>query len=159
MLCWSCSLRNTRQRTRPCVRVTDRRSSSCGTDCRFHRRKGRLSANTWSRPRRGIWTRWEDAADYFSCSLWTAVSSSSVAAVFPCCLIFICPPQLQTEVQRLEELKLQNIRNVIDAIRSEIAVFWEKCFLSTDQRQAFTPYFSGGFSCLSHILFAFCSVF
>uniref|UniRef100_A0A3P9CFH7 Protein regulator of cytokinesis 1b n=1 Tax=Maylandia zebra TaxID=106582 RepID=A0A3P9CFH7_9CICH len=53
---------------------------------------------------------------------------------------------LQTEVQRLEELKLQNIRNVIDAIRSEIAVFWEKCFLSTDQRQAFTPYFSEDFT-------------
>ncbi|CAM9332716.1 unnamed protein product [Lampetra planeri] len=30
-----------------------------------------------------------------------------------------------------------------DAIRSEIAVFWEKCFLSADQRQAFAPYFSG----------------
>ncbi|XP_034049246.1 protein regulator of cytokinesis 1b isoform X1 [Thalassophryne amazonica] len=49
---------------------------------------------------------------------------------------------LQAEVQRLEELKLQNIRNVTEAIRSEIAVFWEKCFLSIDQRQAFTPYFS-----------------
>uniref|UniRef100_A0A3Q4HAL3 Protein regulator of cytokinesis 1b n=1 Tax=Neolamprologus brichardi TaxID=32507 RepID=A0A3Q4HAL3_NEOBR len=53
---------------------------------------------------------------------------------------------LQTEVQRLEELKLQNIRNVIDAIRSEITVFWEKCFLSTEQRQAFTPYFSEDFT-------------
>uniref|UniRef100_A0A8C4HQE3 Protein regulator of cytokinesis 1 n=1 Tax=Dicentrarchus labrax TaxID=13489 RepID=A0A8C4HQE3_DICLA len=48
---------------------------------------------------------------------------------------------LQAEVQRLEELKLLNIRNVTDAIRSEIAVLWEKCFLSTDQRQAFAPYF------------------
>lgn len=55
-------------------------------------------------------------------------------------------PQLQAEVQRLEELKLLNIRNVTDAIRSEIAVFWEKCFFSTDQRQAFAPYFSGGFT-------------
>ncbi|KAK5614516.1 hypothetical protein CRENBAI_020671 [Crenichthys baileyi] len=48
---------------------------------------------------------------------------------------------LQTEVQRLEELKLQNIRNVTEAIRSEIAVFWEKCFFSIKQRQNFTPYF------------------
>ncbi|XP_071369359.1 protein regulator of cytokinesis 1b isoform X2 [Centroberyx affinis] len=53
---------------------------------------------------------------------------------------------LQAEVQRLEELKLLNIRNVIDAIRSEIAVFWEKCFFSTDQRQAFVPYFSEDFT-------------
>ncbi|XP_015240318.1 PREDICTED: protein regulator of cytokinesis 1 isoform X2 [Cyprinodon variegatus] len=49
---------------------------------------------------------------------------------------------LQTEVQRLESLKLQNLRNVTEAIRSEIAVFWEKCFFSIDQRQDFTPYFS-----------------
>ncbi|XP_072236025.1 protein regulator of cytokinesis 1b isoform X2 [Leuresthes tenuis] len=53
---------------------------------------------------------------------------------------------LQTEVQRLEELKLLNIRNVTDAIRSEIAVFWEKCFFSIDQRQAFAPYFSEDFN-------------
>ncbi|XP_071345679.1 protein regulator of cytokinesis 1b isoform X4 [Trachinotus anak] len=53
---------------------------------------------------------------------------------------------LKAEVQRLEELKLLNIRNVTDAIRSEIAVYWEKCFLSTDQRQAFAPYFSEDFT-------------
>ncbi|XP_018548473.1 protein regulator of cytokinesis 1b isoform X2 [Lates calcarifer] len=53
---------------------------------------------------------------------------------------------LQAEVQRLEELKLLNIRNVTEAIRSEIAVFWEKCFFSIDQRQAFTPYFSEDFT-------------
>ena len=65
------------------------------------------------------------------------------------CFDSLFHPQLQTEVQRLEELKLLNIRNVTDAIRSEIAVFWEKCFFSVDQRQVFTPYFSGGFSCLT----------
>ncbi|KAM6942943.1 protein regulator of cytokinesis 1b isoform 1-T1 [Xenentodon cancila] len=52
---------------------------------------------------------------------------------------------LQAEVQRLEMLKMLNIRNVTEAIRSEISVFWEKCFLSTDQRQAFAPYFSEDF--------------
>ncbi|XP_073320669.1 protein regulator of cytokinesis 1b [Pagrus major] len=53
---------------------------------------------------------------------------------------------LQAEVQRLEELKLLNIHNVTDAIRSEIAVFWEKCFYSIDQRQDFAPYFSEDFT-------------
>ncbi|KAM8877885.1 protein regulator of cytokinesis 1b isoform 1-T1 [Synchiropus picturatus] len=53
---------------------------------------------------------------------------------------------LQAEAQRLEELKLQNIHNVIDAIRSEIAVLWEKCFFSIDQREAFAPYFSDVFT-------------
>ncbi|KAM9861211.1 protein regulator of cytokinesis 1b isoform 2-T2 [Aulostomus maculatus] len=53
---------------------------------------------------------------------------------------------LEGEVLRLEELKLRNICNVTDAIRSEIAVFWEKCFFSVDQRQAFAPYFSETFT-------------
>ena len=53
------------------------------------------------------------------------------------------PFQLQAEAQRLEELKLLNMRNVTEAIRSEIAVFWTKCFLSMDQRQEFVPYYSG----------------
>ncbi|XP_062275648.1 protein regulator of cytokinesis 1b [Scomber scombrus] len=53
---------------------------------------------------------------------------------------------LKAEVQRLEELKLMNIHNFTDATRSEIAVFWEKCFFSIDQRQAFSPYFSEDFT-------------
>ncbi|XP_061594371.1 protein regulator of cytokinesis 1b isoform X2 [Cololabis saira] len=52
---------------------------------------------------------------------------------------------LQAEVQRLQALKMLNIHNVTEAIRSEIAVFWEKCFFSTDQRQDFAPYFSEDF--------------
>ncbi|KAK2914097.1 hypothetical protein Q8A67_002496 [Cirrhinus molitorella] len=53
---------------------------------------------------------------------------------------------LQAEVKRLEELKLKNIQNVTEAIRNEIAVFWDKCFYSTDQRQAFVPYYDDDFS-------------
>uniref|UniRef100_A0A8C5AA61 Protein regulator of cytokinesis 1b n=1 Tax=Gadus morhua TaxID=8049 RepID=A0A8C5AA61_GADMO len=53
---------------------------------------------------------------------------------------------LQAEAQRLEELKLLNMRNVTEAIRSEIAVFWTKCFLSMDQRQEFVPYYSEDFT-------------
>ena len=80
----------------------------------------------------------------FSSLVWTpAVVVSTVAAL---CQHFSFLFQLQAEVQRLEELKLLNIRSVTDAIRSEMAVFWEKCFFSSDQRQAFAPYFSGGFT-------------
>ncbi|XP_065145270.1 protein regulator of cytokinesis 1b isoform X4 [Paramisgurnus dabryanus] len=53
---------------------------------------------------------------------------------------------LQAEVERLEELKLKNIQNVTGAIRNEIAVFWDKCFCSSDQRQAFVPYYDDDFS-------------
>nr|XP_014340377.1 PREDICTED: protein regulator of cytokinesis 1 isoform X2 [Latimeria chalumnae] len=48
---------------------------------------------------------------------------------------------LEAEVTRLEELKLQNIKNVIAAIREELTAYWDKCFHSEEQRQAFTPYF------------------
>uniref|UniRef100_A0A8C1Y5D9 Protein regulator of cytokinesis 1a n=1 Tax=Cyprinus carpio TaxID=7962 RepID=A0A8C1Y5D9_CYPCA len=49
---------------------------------------------------------------------------------------------LQAELQRLEELKKKNIQRVIHAIRSEIVKFWEKCYFSPEQRQAFTSYHS-----------------
>ncbi|XP_067871675.1 protein regulator of cytokinesis 1b isoform X1 [Heterodontus francisci] len=48
---------------------------------------------------------------------------------------------LQTELERLEVLKLQNMKNVIEAIRQELATYWEKGFFSPAQRQAFAPYY------------------
>ncbi|XP_069581721.1 protein regulator of cytokinesis 1b [Brachyistius frenatus] len=53
---------------------------------------------------------------------------------------------LRAEVRRLEELKLLNIRNVTDAIRSEITALWEKCFFGAEQQRAFAPYFSEDFT-------------
>ncbi|KAJ8002504.1 hypothetical protein DPEC_G00159590 [Dallia pectoralis] len=47
---------------------------------------------------------------------------------------------LQVEAERLEELKSQNLKEVIEAIRTELVLFWEKCFYSLQQRQNFTPY-------------------
>ncbi|XP_075714244.1 protein regulator of cytokinesis 1 isoform X2 [Rhinoderma darwinii] len=48
---------------------------------------------------------------------------------------------LQDEVDRLQELKLQNIRNVIEVIRTELSSYWDKCFYSNEQRQAFAPFY------------------
>ncbi|TRY65425.1 hypothetical protein DNTS_021895 [Danionella cerebrum] len=48
---------------------------------------------------------------------------------------------LQAEVKRLEELKQQNVQRVTELIRLDIAVFWDKCFYSADQRKAFLPYY------------------
>lgn len=48
---------------------------------------------------------------------------------------------LQLEVVRLEELKMQNMKKVIEAIRAELAQFWDQCFYSQEQRQAFAPYY------------------
>ncbi|KAM4747141.1 protein regulator of cytokinesis 1 [Rhinophrynus dorsalis] len=49
---------------------------------------------------------------------------------------------LQEEVDRLQELKLQNIKNVIEVIRAELSTYWDKCFYSSEQRQAFAPFYS-----------------
>lgn len=51
--------------------------------------------------------------------------------------------QLQTELQRLEVLKMNSIKSFIETIRTEIALYWEKCFYSLEQREAFTPYHTG----------------
>ncbi|XP_060715160.1 protein regulator of cytokinesis 1b isoform X3 [Tachysurus vachellii] len=53
---------------------------------------------------------------------------------------------LQAEVNRLEELKLRNIQDLTKAVREELAFFWDKCFYSPDQRQAFLPYYDDHFS-------------
>ncbi|XP_025896331.1 protein regulator of cytokinesis 1 isoform X2 [Nothoprocta perdicaria] len=48
---------------------------------------------------------------------------------------------LQLEVDRLEELKLQNVKEVIQATRAELTDYWDKCFYSQGQRDAFQPYY------------------
>ncbi|XP_042267522.1 protein regulator of cytokinesis 1-like isoform X2 [Thunnus albacares] len=47
---------------------------------------------------------------------------------------------LQAEVERLEVLKMQSMKSFIEAIRAEIALLWERCFYSQEQKQAFVPY-------------------
>nr|XP_023669977.1 protein regulator of cytokinesis 1 isoform X1 [Paramormyrops kingsleyae] len=53
---------------------------------------------------------------------------------------------LQAEVMRLEVLRLQSIRDLTEAKRVEVALYWEKCFLSTEQRRAFVPYYDDDFT-------------
>ncbi|GAA6221475.1 protein regulator of cytokinesis 1-like isoform X2 [Lates japonicus] len=53
---------------------------------------------------------------------------------------------LQVEVQRLEVLKMQSMKSVIEAIRAEIVLLWERCFYSQDQQQAFVPYHDDDFT-------------
>ncbi|XP_027544381.1 protein regulator of cytokinesis 1 isoform X2 [Neopelma chrysocephalum] len=48
---------------------------------------------------------------------------------------------LQLEVDHLEELKLQNMKSVIQAIRAELADYWDKCFYSQEQREGFGPFY------------------
>ncbi|XP_042526349.1 protein regulator of cytokinesis 1 isoform X2 [Dipodomys spectabilis] len=53
---------------------------------------------------------------------------------------------LRLEVDRLEELKMQNLKKVIEAVRAEVAQYWDQCFYSLEQRQAFSPYYADNFT-------------
>ncbi|MEE6503448.1 hypothetical protein FKM82_004826 [Ascaphus truei] len=53
---------------------------------------------------------------------------------------------LQDELNRLQELKLQNIKQIVDVIRTELTSYWEKCFYSTEQREAFSPFSDDGYN-------------
>ncbi|XP_060035440.1 protein regulator of cytokinesis 1 isoform X3 [Erinaceus europaeus] len=53
---------------------------------------------------------------------------------------------LQLEVARLEELKKQNIKKVIEAIRTELVQYWDQCFYSQEQREAFAPFYDENFT-------------
>ncbi|XP_049578063.1 protein regulator of cytokinesis 1 isoform X1 [Syngnathus scovelli] len=53
---------------------------------------------------------------------------------------------LQAEVQRLELLKLQSMKSVIEAIRAEISLYWDTCFYSQEQRQAFLHFYDDDFT-------------
>lgn len=49
---------------------------------------------------------------------------------------------LQLEAERLEQMKMINIKSISDRVRSEIRVFWDRCFYNEPQRLEFSPYFS-----------------
>nr|XP_057931123.1 protein regulator of cytokinesis 1-like isoform X3 [Doryrhamphus excisus] len=53
---------------------------------------------------------------------------------------------LQTELQRLELLKIQSMKSVIESIRAEIALYWTRCFYSQEQRQGFVHYHDENFT-------------
>ncbi|XP_071518354.1 protein regulator of cytokinesis 1-like [Panulirus ornatus] len=50
--------------------------------------------------------------------------------------------KLREELQRLEELKKQNMARFINQLRRELEILWEKCYISEKDRNAFTPYTS-----------------
>ena len=51
--------------------------------------------------------------------------------------------QLKEEIRRCEELMVANIKQVIEATRNELVEWWDKCYFSQQQREAFKPFFSG----------------
>lgn len=53
---------------------------------------------------------------------------------------------LRDEISRCELLKLQNIRQVVEATRTELTNLWDDCYYSRKQREQFTPFTSESFT-------------
>ncbi|XP_033102800.1 protein regulator of cytokinesis 1-like isoform X2 [Anneissia japonica] len=53
---------------------------------------------------------------------------------------------LKEELQRLEQLKKENIKKVIEEMREELASWWNNCFFSREQKQAFTPAYDDNYT-------------
>ncbi|XP_057693587.1 protein regulator of cytokinesis 1-like isoform X2 [Corythoichthys intestinalis] len=53
---------------------------------------------------------------------------------------------LQAEVQRLQLLRLHSIKSVIEAVRAEISDYWDSCFFSQEQREAFRHHHDDNFT-------------
>lgn len=67
--------------------------------------------------------------------------SSSVQGYAPSALV-----KLREEKERLEELMKQNMGRFINQLRRELENWWEKCYISDDERNGFTPYFSNSYT-------------
>ncbi|KAM4049782.1 protein regulator of cytokinesis 1-like isoform 2-T2 [Anomaloglossus baeobatrachus] len=47
----------------------------------------------------------------------------------------------ESELARVEELKMANLKQLILNIRKELKDYWDKCFYSTEQTEQFAPYY------------------
>lgn len=54
--------------------------------------------------------------------------------------------KLREEKERLDELKRQNMSRFINQLRRELENWWEKCYISDEERNGFTPYFSNSYT-------------
>ncbi|XP_056424803.1 protein regulator of cytokinesis 1-like isoform X2 [Hyla sarda] len=53
---------------------------------------------------------------------------------------------LESELARLDELKMANLKQVILNIRQELNSYWDKCFYTLEQRKQFTAFYSDDFT-------------
>lgn len=68
------------------------------------------------------------------------------------------PLQLQAEVDRLNELKKQNMAKFVQATRAELHKIWDLCFYGSEQRREFAPAFCGKERVHIHCIYP-CSLF
>lgn len=54
--------------------------------------------------------------------------------------------QLERELAHLEELKRQNIERFIVSVREDLQGWWDRCYVSENERREFAPYYAASFT-------------
>jgi len=57
----------------------------------------------------------------------------------------VCIEQLKEEIRRCEHLKRQTVEREVYKARAELTELWEKCYMSQEQRTAFSAFSDGSF--------------
>ena len=55
--------------------------------------------------------------------------------------------QLKNELERLDQLKKQNLQRFVLATRAELHTVWDKCMFGEQQRREFSPAYTGQWWC------------
>jgi len=51
--------------------------------------------------------------------------------------------QLKKEQSRCEQLRLENIQNIVEQTRDELTTWWDKCYVLQEDRMRFRPFSEG----------------
>ena len=52
---------------------------------------------------------------------------------------------MKEEIRRCERLKRQTVGREVHKARNELTEFWDRCYVSQEQRAAFLPFYDGIF--------------
>lgn len=55
------------------------------------------------------------------------------------------PVQLQDELDRCHNLLKHNLNKLVNEVRQELKTYWNRCYVSQEQRAKFTVHFTGIF--------------
>ncbi|XP_018088337.1 protein regulator of cytokinesis 1, gene 2 S homeolog isoform X2 [Xenopus laevis] len=80
------------------------------------------------------------------CRLLIPQNEQETCQKAPLCPIADSIKLWENELLRLEDLKKANLKDVVLKIREELKMYWDKCFYTKEQRNAFTPYYSDDFT-------------
>ncbi|XP_067129449.1 protein regulator of cytokinesis 1-like isoform X2 [Centruroides vittatus] len=83
-------------------------------------------------------------------TLWDRVNASEIERkLFVSNYHNPCPSAaklLKEEIGKFEELKRKNIQKFVEKMRDELIEWWDKCYISEEERKAFTPFYDSDYT-------------